>query len=253
MEESSMKFRSLQYLLVFPAALAIALSACHAAADDGGPHQTNATAHCLAVVFRNVNSVHNYVGTSPTPRLPSRLFSGAMASGSAAFLRGKADGYEVWVLSDGKTQGLWYSPGAELYGKIEGNKWLGNGFHDDGSIRQLIRTAIPPHIAIAAKGDWSESASFTFLPQTLSELCRVAPVIATGRVVGILRNDHVPDTAPYEIQQTVFVFAVERYLRAGAGSPPLILKVRQYGGALPWRSENGRSLELATNLIMSPY
>jgi hypothetical protein len=55
-----------------------------------------------------------------------------------------------------------------------------------------------------------------------------------GRVGGVLREDHIPEGSTDLRQYTVFVLAVETYLKGGDERAIPIIKVNHGGGALPW-------------------
>jgi hypothetical protein len=64
-------------------------------------------------------------------------------------------------------------------------------------------------------------------------------VIATGRVVGILREAYTSINASTYAQHTVYVVAVEKYLKSSDPAMPPLLKMWQVGGSLPWSNTSG--------------
>ena len=89
-------------------------------------------------------------------------------------------------------------------------------------------------------------------PKTLAALCAGAQVIAKGTVVWILRNEHTPINSPYAPQHTVYIFAVEQYLKSTSKSGPAVLKVIVPGGQLPYIEVTGAPGGIGWELEESP-
>lgn len=225
----------------------------------------------LAVVFKRQKERLVYVGTVNTVNHVSLLplvqhrSPDRKPAGSPALQNETVADYEIWLAADGQIRGIWYASAQQRFGLLTAEK--GAGHRDNGVLRNLIKAAALPTPQSRSRPDASSRVMHVPWPRTLQLLCEESPVIVVGRVVGILRNAHTPIAASGADQHTVFVIAVEDYLkndttdianktlRDRLSLAPRIVKVWQEGGALPWRSEElslqGKGYEVKNMPLMT--
>jgi len=191
----------------------------------------------LAVVFKRQKGRRIYVGTVNKPVLPINLSEPARSQkkGVAPPSTNKAIDYEVWLAANGVTRGLWYASAQRVFGDLSAKGQPGPARRDDGTLQRLVSRARPSVAKRPRRIDARAVADFVAAPDTLAELCSRSGVIVVGRVTGILREAHTPINANYENQHTVYVVAVETYLKTDASGTPALRKVWQEGGTLPWQ------------------
>lgn len=241
---------------LLPFLLLMTNSRCMAATRSTEPMadgQIQQVAWKLAVVFKRQKDRRVYVGTvDPVnhvrllPLVPHRNPDLKSAGSPASRNEAVAD-YEIWLAADGQTQGIWYASAQERFGLLPAEK--GAGHRDNGVLKNLIKAAALPTPQSRPRPDASSRVSHLPWPPSLQLLCEESPVIVVGRVVGILRNAHTPIAASGADQHTVFVIAVEDYLKNDTTNihnktlrdrlslAPPIVKVWQEGGALSWRND----------------
>jgi hypothetical protein len=184
----------------------------------------------LAVIFSRTAEGRSYLGTAPVTALPG---PSALAEAPPA----AAASIEVWLARDGGLLGLWYAPEQETYGEIG----TAEAYRDDGVIARLVATASTPRprsLDGASRADSQIHALHFGNPATLLGQCRASEVIVVGRVAGVLRESHTPVGADGLKQHTVTLVAVEEFLHAPEGAPPVV-KVYQIGGMLAWTDIDG--------------
>jgi hypothetical protein len=200
-----------------------------------------AAAWKLAVVLRRDGISTEYVGIVSDPAVPPA--ASPASSGGSAYAEpapAAAADYEIWLAADGATRGLWFSSRRCVWGELRAAREREPEHADDGSLQQLVRSARPATPEpVKRTGRIGRTGGLRPLgPLTLEHLCE-APVIAIGRVVGIVRQAHTPVNSRGMMQHTVYAFAVERYLKADKRGRPRVLKVWQSGGNLPWEEDAG--------------
>jgi hypothetical protein len=189
-------------------------------------------------VFRREKGTYSYLGAVSNPKLPG-LAVAVPTRPSRGRVTGNAGSdaeYEIWLMGDGPSRGIWYSPSRRLWGDLDST---GAPHHDAGLIGHLISVARPtipePPRPVSAEstGLWLPP------PPTLAALCRQSRIIAVGRVVGVLGYAHNPVQSTECVQHTVYAFAVEQYLKIDTPAGRPVLKVWQNGGPLPWTGPSG--------------
>jgi len=248
--------KSILFVVLLPCLLLMTSSLCMAATPSTAPMtngQIQQVAWKLAVVFKREKESRVYVGTvDPVNHvrllpLVQHRNPGLKSAGSPASRNEAVVDYEIWLAADAQTQGIWYASAQERFGLLPAEK--GAGHKDNGVLKNLIKAAALPTPQTRPRPDASSRVSHLPWPPTLQLLCEESPVIVVGRVVGILRNAHTPIAASGADQHTVFVIAVEDYLKNDTTNihnkalrdrlslSPRIVKVWQEGGALSWRNE----------------
>lgn len=217
-----------------PLALTLSLIPAALPADPSGHGSWRA-----ALVFHRAGALQ-YQGVVYYPQVAASLLAGTPTEADSDRATDTDD--EVWLARDGDLMGVWIDPAHHRYGRMLSGGKRGKAVPDDGTFSQIVTTAKPAQAPASepasakAIADWPGAA-----PTTLSALADGSPVIALGRVAGILRVAHTPENAPFEMQHTVFLFAVEQYLKQDAPGLPPVLKVWQEGGALAWTCSDGSS------------
>jgi hypothetical protein len=99
-------------------------------------------------------------------------------------------------------------------------------------------------------------ASYPPAPGTLELLCESSPVVIIGKVVGVLRNAHSVRQNREGGQHTVFLVAVEEYLKTDnkgdKGPMPQVIKIWYEGGWLPRVSEDGEVISKGSQIQTNP-
>ena len=188
-----------------------------------------------AVVFRRTDQGWKYFGIVNSPGLNLKQIS---AGDERQGLEGD---YRIFVLRDGGVRRIDFrlSPEAaweyETPDKIRAyeSKEVKRVIKSSRPIDKSVKVAINRKRAISAHAASLESAS------TLEQLTHNSDVIATGKVISIWRKGYTPLEYVNSLQHTVYLFAVETFIKADKPDRELVLKVRQQGSDLPWRDDNG--------------
>jgi hypothetical protein len=142
--------------------------------------------------------------------------------------------HEIWLAADGVSRGFWYSPERGIYGDLTPGGQPGPPRRDDGTLQRLAMAARPAAPRLPRKPDTVGVADSFFHPEKLYALCAGADAIIVGRVAGIQREGRDLDSPTGVLQYTVFVVAVEEYLKGGDERTIPIVKLAEDGGTLPW-------------------
>jgi hypothetical protein len=190
----------------------------------------------IAVVFKKQDGTRVFAGVITEAELRSVAASGR-ANGSAP----AKGAYEIWFADNGTTRGVTYNQSTRLWSELSSVRAPRTYHQDGGAVANIIALAHDPpgqrprHIDAVARASWPPPSP------TLRTMCKGAHTIAVGQIVGILREAHTPIGAPYDEQHTVFVMAVEQYLKTGNPAQPPIIKIHNEGGTLPFVEPTGRN------------
>lgn len=203
-----------------------------------GCHQNAADANewRYAIVFRRNSSRWEYRGIWPKPRLERK---------HTAIEKVRPDAeseYRVLLLRDGgmrtfnvslKPLVVWEQGSPKTESILDCSAFeeiITKCPRIDTSVK-LVATLADRPVAHASSPDGDS---------TLAELVANSEMVALGEVVGIWRKGYSPlnNEGPY--QHTVFLFAVQSFLKADRPDREQILKIHQQGSDLPWRDREGR-------------
>jgi len=224
-------------VILLSAATASLGSGCRRMGEDGRTTALLQEPWKVAVVFQIQHGTRRYIGCVMRPVLRQVSFQCRPVATASNDLKGSG-GHEIWLARDSKTLGLWIPSGeAGIVKRGQSGSVQRPGI---GSVAHFI----------ASSGSWKAEgvgrppdatgiADFPPPPESLSGSCAGSDVVVVGRIAAILRNAHSPMEARCLEQHTVYVVAVEEFLKSGGSGSPGIVKVWVSGGSLPYEDFAG--------------
>ena len=193
-------------------------------------------AYRSAVVFQRADrGAWKYHGIVPNPRINLK------PAASAIFVAPDKGDYRVVLLKDGdaRTINVRISPLTVWETDSAG----GARFFEPSEFHAIIRSARKTDNRVRLATDpirtGKSQACYTVDFSTLANVTAQSGLIAVGRVIGIWRKGYTPLNYVNSLQHTVFLFAVENFIKGGGSDQALVLKVREQGSDLPYRDERG--------------
>ncbi|MDE2125325.1 MAG: hypothetical protein KGJ62_01915 [Armatimonadetes bacterium] len=196
-----------------------------------------------AVVFHLSDGAASYAGVadvSSASGVIQQLLDSAPTptEASKSTLAAPPGADDIWLEGNGRSAEVVWNPAAGTYSVVQNGR-MTRPVADDGLFRPLV-ASIRPFLEPDGFGRNAASPTAAIAifdyppgPHTLAGMVRASPVIVRGRVVAVLREQHVPENYAGPNEETTLLVAVERYLRGGPGAPPVV-KVTAPGGDLPW-------------------
>ncbi len=191
------------------------------------------TKNRVLVVFKRSTKTYTYSGTVDGFVMPNSLSE----KGSLPFTKAlplptsptqQEYPYLLYMAKSGSILSFYYSPNIRQCKDSSGNRVLLPLLESTALHSQIEKAKPAPiqHHSIFVDGDY-------FAPPLLhlKYFCKATQYIVTGRVVGVLRE---ASSDQYNVENssrhTVFLVAIERYLKSSTENPPAVVKVRQVGG-----------------------
>jgi len=203
------------------------------------PLSRSTASYNYAVVYSVAGARHVFRGIVSSPRFTARVVSQRVPSVNIGRTAPSGTRYEICVLRGTTQFKVWYDPDSRRY--IDACATGNPGWkRDDGSLAKIIASAKPTLLwkspARTAHGTKHPvvTAQMPLEPGAFAVMCKSPDVIAIGQVVGIWRMDHTPVNSLNMSQHTVFLFAVEQYLKRRCVPAVPLLKIHWNGGDLPW-------------------
>ncbi|MDE2127396.1 MAG: hypothetical protein KGJ62_12470 [Armatimonadetes bacterium] len=197
-----------------------------------------------AVVFHLSGGKASYAGVADVSSVSGaleQLLNAAPAPNEASksILSAPPSDDDIWLEGNGCSAEVVWNPGAQTCSVVQNGRMTRP--LEDGGVLKPVVAAIQPFLAPAGFGKNAASPSaaatigtYSAPPRTLVEMVREAPVVVLGRVVAVLREQHMPQNYAGAAESTVFLVAVERYFRGAGVQAPSVVKVMNNGGDLPW-------------------
>ncbi|MDE2127955.1 MAG: hypothetical protein KGJ62_15345 [Armatimonadetes bacterium] len=178
-----------------------------------------------AVVFHPFGGAASYAGVADVSSVSGamqQLLDAVAAPTEVSRSRFSAPpgAYDIWLEGNGCHAEVIWIPATSTYGVVQNGR-MTRMLADGGVLKNAVlavrpflepngfgRNAASP-TAAQSTGDYPAG------PRTLAGTVRASPVIVRGRVVAVLREQHVPENDPGPIEETILLVAVERYLRGG--------------------------------------
>ncbi|MCX6381220.1 MAG: hypothetical protein NT023_17395, partial [Armatimonadetes bacterium] len=190
----------------------------------------------VLVVFKRVGTAYRYQGTLDKFTLPPTVANKGLLSfpkppnkpSTQTNLDRQGYPYLFYVVKNENTASFYYSPDSKRFQDEEGVV-VNLPPKEDALLKSFLSNAKPApiqHRPVHVDASYPGTIDFH-----LKFLCKAADYIAVGRVVGVLREGHTPlNNTNDSSRHTVFLVAVEQYLKSATPQAPAILKIWQVGG-----------------------